>query len=274
MTASSQKQGGYGGWYPFSFNGSQNAHQYWRINQTNGNSLNGHLPRVGEIEFYATGKFVPPTTLEWNTNDVGSWNDITNWEPSGGPPSTTQQTAPFGTVANITGPTTTVTNSTVTVNRVEFENATHSYAVAGLGSVNLLENINNGTPPSFDVLAGNHEFQVRVNLDADTSLDTASNSSLQFNHQLDLGGNTLTKTGLGTVTFNNDLVTGPSGGVMCEEGICAGIGTINGDVVNLGGTLSPGNVNVNGVAGVPEPTSVLLFSAGLVLPASSRRKRR
>ena len=167
-----------------------------------------------------------------------------------------------------------VTNSAVTVNRVQFDNAAHSYAVGGLGSVNLLEDTTNSTLPSIDVSAGNHEFQARVSLEADTTINVAAGSSLQFNHQLDLDGNTLTKTGLGTVTFNNILVTGSGGSLMCELGGCFGNGTINGDVVNNGGVVSPGSANANGAAVVPEPTSVLLFSVGLALLATGRRKRR
>lgn len=266
--------GGYGGWYPFSFNASEAPYRYWRINQTNGNTLGGHPPRVGEVEFYSTANFVPPTLLEWNINDTGNWNNLNNWQPFGGPPSTTKQTARFGSNANILGPTTAVTNSAVTINRVEFENATHSYAVAGLGSINLQESTVESTLPSIGVLAGTHEFQIRVNLGSDTLIDTAADTSLQFNHQLKLGGNTITKTGLGTVTINNNLVTG-SGTLVCQEGVCGGNGTINGNLMNPEGTVSPGPPShVSGVAGVPEPASALLISIGFALLAIYRRKRR
>ena len=157
---------GHGGWYDWSFNGSQLAHRYWRLHSTGNQAslVNGHAPRIGELEFYTTGTVAAPPSFEWNTSYTGSWMDPSNWKPPGGPPISSAQTARFGTgdSANITDPTTVVTNSEVTVNRIEFENATHSYAVAGLGSVNLLDNINNGTPPSFNVLAGNHEFQVAL----------------------------------------------------------------------------------------------------------------
>ena len=62
-------------------------------------------------------------------------------------------------------------------------------------------------------------------------------------------GNTLTKTGVGTLAINNNVLTG-GGTVNCEQGTCSGTGTIGGDLNNGGGTISPGNssrvLTVNG----------------------------
>ena len=254
--------GNFGGWYEYTFNLTSHRHQYWRLSETGAGIVQGHSPRTGEVEFYSQS-FVPSDVLEWRLNDAGSWADSGNWTPGGGPPGLTTQTARFGTHANITGPTTAVTNSAVTVNRVEFENATHNYAVAGLGSVNLLTNTTTAASPSIGVLAGDHEFQVRVNLQDDTFLSVASDSSLDFNHKLSLDGNTLIKTGEGTVVFNNNLVSGGGGSVSCEQGNCIGTGTIAGDLNNGGGTVSPGNLSA--VASVPEPSSVVLLTSGLAL---------
>jgi len=92
-----------------------------------------------------------------------------------------------------------------------------------------------------------------------------------FNHQVDLNGNTITKSGAGTLAFNNNLSTGTGGTVNCEEGSCIGTGTINGNLFN-GGTVSPGNASA--VSAVPEPSTLLLLTSGMVLLFSSRHSRR
>ena len=64
-------------------------------------------------------------------------------------------------------------------------------------------------------------FNNDVSLDA--NVDAAVEGSLVFNSPLDVGANTLTKTGGGTMNVNN-TVTG-SGGVVGASGIIGGIGT-------------------------------------------------
>ena len=66
--------------------------------------------------------------------------------------------------------------------------------MAGPGSVNLGMN---SVPkdPSVGVLQGTHEFQTRVNLMNNTTVDVAIGATLEFDNRLGLGDNTLTKTG-------------------------------------------------------------------------------
>ena len=76
----------------------------------------------------STGTFV------WAADGVGNWETSGNWTPRqilNDP----RHEVIFST--GITGPTTAVTNFPLTVNRIEFNNATHSFSVGGLGSVNL-----------------------------------------------------------------------------------------------------------------------------------------
>ena len=87
---------------------------------------------------------------------------------------------------------------------------------------------------------GTHQFQAVVNLLADTTMNVASGSTLSFNNALNLTGNTLIKTGDGTVAINNQLTTA-GGNVDVQQGTISGNGTIGGDVTNSGGTTSPGN---------------------------------
>jgi len=228
---------GYGGWYEYSFNfAGPNAHRYWKLSQTQ--VTVSHAPRTGEIQFLA-GDFTASNLFQWKADGVGQWSSTRgSWSPSG-VPSTGDQTVVFGSHANISGPITVAVNSAVKIGRIEFNNANFPYAVAGNGSLDLVADSVGGSP-SVDVQAGSHEFQVRTNLQADTYLNVETGQSLQFNHRLNLNGNTLTKTGDGSLAINNNLTTGTGGSLNCEGGNCSGSGTVNGALVN-GSTVSPGN---------------------------------
>jgi hypothetical protein len=97
------------------------------------------------------------------------------------------------------------------------------------------------------VVRGSHEFQADVNLMDDAVVDVASGATLVLNNNLNLAGNTLTKTGAGELAINNRLIS--AGGTFnCNEGVCSGAGFISGDVNNDGGTISP--VNSPGVMAI------------------------
>ena len=217
------------------------------------------------IDMVGEGAPIPstPARFEWKTDEVGLWTASTNWSPGApaAPPDSPGETAVFGTM--ISTPTTVVTNVPITVNRVEFNNATHSYSVAGLGNVNLAASTA-PTPvnPTVDVL-GTHQFQAIVNLHNDTIVDVSSDSTLSFNNTLNLMSNTLTKTGVGTLAIRNDLVT-DGGTVSLQQGTISGNGTIGGDVDNGGGTISPGN-NSASLDVVPEPSACVLLISMLVV---------
>ena len=95
-----------------------------------------------------------------------------------------------------------------------------------------------------------------MNLHSPTVVTVASNSQLDFNNALNLGGNVLTKTGAETLAIINVLTAG--GGMLnCSQGVCSGSGTI-----------SPGNtsgaISVNGSV-VPEPTGWALLVMGFLV---------
>jgi len=62
--------------------------------------------------------------------------------------------------------------------------------------------------------------------------------------------------------IRNDFVTG-RGSLLIQQGSVAGNGTVGGDVANNGGTISPDNSLV--ASAVPEPSTVLLLTTGLLL---------
>ena len=175
----------------------------------------------------------------WANDASGDWNSNTNWL-NGPAPNANIDGAIFGSA--ITSPETVFTDSAVTVESIQFgvlddSGATQSYAIAGQGSVNL---DSNASTPSIDVIDGTHQFQTVVNLLGPTNVSVAASSSLALNNVLSLNGNTLTKTGAGTLSINNQL-SGGGGSISAIAGVIGGSGMIASDLNNEGATVAPGN---------------------------------
>lgn len=201
------------------------------------------------VQYGFVGDDIPPlaTSYEWTTDGMGDWQDPNpdnNWTPNGGPPMDSSHTAVFGGMAS--GPTLVGVNSSVTVNRIEFDGA-NPYAIGGLSSVNLATDPDDPTapndlfgPPSLGVDGETaHQFQAIVNLQDDTTVHVESESTLSFNNALNLNGHNLDKTGSGTLLINNVLNSG-GGTVTGLGGVIGGSGTVGGDLINQGGVVSPG----------------------------------
>ena len=189
---------------------------------------------------------VPPAnTFQWNGGVLGDWGQTANWAVvDGSPPEGPRANDPNHTVIfpdSTTAPINVSTMDAVTVNRIEFNNSTQSVVVSGLGSVNLaFDSEDDFGPPSLSV-TGSHKFQAAVNLQNATTVDVTSNSQLVFDGALDLGENTLTKTGAGELAIRNDLVVSGGGSISVQQGTVSGNGTVGGDLNNDSGTVSPGN---------------------------------
>ena len=192
--------------------------------------------------------------FHWKEDVSGDWTSAGNWSELGGSPNSVNDRAIFGDV--IGSAQTVFTNVAVTVHSIQFDNP-NTYVVGGAGSVNLAAN----TVSSISVTQGEHQFQAIVNLQTDTTVDVNSGSTLIFNNALDLMGNTLTKTGNGEIAVRNDLTMG-GGTIDVQQGMVTGNGTIGGDVINDGGTISPGNSGTLSV--VPEPATLMLLCVGLL----------
>ena len=236
---------------------------------TAGGSRNGTFDNL-QATVDGVGHTPPASVFTWQADDVGNWADASSWSfqgpSSNGIANNANHTAIFGSATSTT--TTAVTNASVTLNRIEFNDSTkfndstNSYILAGGGSVNLAATTDAfSVDPSITVL-GTHEFQAGVNLMANAAVDVASNSRLTFTNALRLMGNTLTKTGAGTMDINNVLSLG-GGTVDIQQGSVSGNGTIGGDVNNNGGTISPGN-SLQQTSAVPEPASLVLLVLGTV----------
>ncbi|MCH2127942.1 MAG: PEP-CTERM sorting domain-containing protein [Pirellulaceae bacterium] len=192
----------------------------------------------GKVYIDAANTAPTPTSFTWSGGTVGDWNKTANWSPQlGAPPRSPEHTAFFDSSA--TGPTNVVTFTDVSVNKIQFDQPTHPYIISGSGSVNLRAD-SLTTAPTIHVASGNHQFQVRVGLQKSTTVSVSSGSSLEFVNRISLNGNTLTKTGGGSMVISNTLNTG-GGTVVNSEGIISGGGTVGGSVDNASGTLAPGN---------------------------------
>jgi len=208
----------------------------------------------------------PATDFTWVADDVGNWANSISWSFAGpltqGIANNPNHIAIFGDAVSTN--TTVVTNAQVTVNRVQFDNVAHSYNIAGHGSVNLAATTTSpGTDPTVSV-QGTHQFQAIVRLHNNAVVNVDTGSALSFINLLDLNGNTLTKSGGGTISIRSDFTTG-GGTLNITEGTVSGNGTVGGSAVNSGGVISPGNSAAAAGGQVPEPGSLLLLVLGGLL---------
>ena len=176
------------------------------------------------------------------TSSLAADLNVSHW--TGSVPNDPNVTALFSSI--MTSPITAFTDSDVTIRSLRFENA-NSIAVTGFGTVHLGGTTT--TNGSVVVSQGSHEQQSRVAVNADAlEIDVNSGSRLEFDHQVTFNESTLTKTGGGTVQFNNLLNTG-SGTLVASEGIVSGVGVVV-SLDNLSATVapgrSPGTLTVNG----------------------------
>jgi hypothetical protein len=176
----------------------------------------------------------PATLFTWATGGTGEWDSKSNWSSptNGAPPDNDNETAIFGDSIG-SDSRTVFTDSAITVNSVQFQNSMGgSYAVAGSGSINFAaETGGSMTLPTIAVSnQGSHQFQTIVNLLSDTTADAASNSTLNFNNQINTNGNALNLTGVGVVNLNHSVIGG---------GAVSGSGTLGtASNTSLGGDLT------------------------------------
>ena len=156
---------------------------------------------------------------EWLVDTFGAFSDDSNWSFAGAPDSN-DHTSLFGPAISQARPI--FFEGDITLGRVVFDNS-QTYALGGLGAVSLAANSQSVTP-SINVLQGSHEFQLTVNLLADTTVDVATGATLSLNGVLNLNGFTLTKTGGGSLLINNHItphggsINSPLGGTIGGEG--------------------------------------------------------
>jgi fibronectin-binding autotransporter adhesin len=232
---------------------------------------NGTAAVVGSPGAISTTGTVFTGQSTWNTNGGGEWGTLAgnfgtnwNWAAFDGSPGvdagfTDTDTATFsGAVASGTA-TVTVTAAAPSIKTLTFDNASASYAVAGVsgGSLALL---NAGTSSAtVAVNAGSHGVSLPVSLGSNTAIDVAAGSLLSMSGVVS-GAKAVTKTGAGTTVFSGSntyggattvaagrllihgFQTAATGAITVESGATlGGRGAAGGAVTVLsGGTLSPG----------------------------------
>ncbi len=229
----------------------------------NGSSLAGD---------YTTGTFMitfempVPLGSTWTSDSGGDWHSTANWD--GAVPTLRMQTVTLGDA--IQDSATVFVDLPVTVNSITFASS-NTYNIAGTQSISLNSDTSASTAtpavlPSISVAAspqGSHQFQTVVNLLDDTTVAIDSGATLEFVNLLNLNGNTLTKTGDGTLAISNTLNTG-GGTVIALAGMIEGVGSIGGDLIVSGSLVSPG-ISEGGTSAVPEPSCLLLIGLGVCI---------
>jgi hypothetical protein len=219
---------------------TEGAVRYLRFNSLSGIYGDNDLRGLNEIEVFID---TTATDFTWIPSNFGDWADNDNWSFQSGltgvgvRANSPDHTAIFGD--GISGPTTVSTQAAVSVNRVVFDNDTNSYAIAGLGSVNLASTTGPSPVTPTISVTGTHEFQVVVSLSANTTVTVGDAAQLDFNDQLHLGNNDL--------TINRDPNGVTNDGVVNINNIVLGTGTITNNAtlaaassISVGGNLISG----------------------------------
>lgn len=185
---------------------------------------------VGQLGIY----YAAPDKESWNQNGGGSWHDSKLWLAEAVPNSNSAAVKLGGA---ITTDATIFTDTNVQIRTIEFDNA-NRYAIAGQGTVTFAST---SGPSDLQVVQGAHEFQARVALASNLSAVIAAGTQLAFNGQVDLNGHDIVVTGGGVLSINNRVEADGGNIIIDEGGGVGGSGSIDGDVLNAGGLLSPGN---------------------------------
>lgn len=180
----------------------------------------------------------PATTLRWNVNGLGTWDLASNWTAVGGGstavPDSNVTAAILGNA--IASRATVVVQSPITLKSIQF-NSSQSYVLAGTGSLHFAADAGEAL---IENVQGSHQIQIPVSLDTNTAIHAAAGTTLEINNRLSLNGHNLLKSGAGTLALNNVVTTG-GGQIIAMGGLVSGSALLEGDLVNDGGIVSPGN---------------------------------
>lgn len=198
----------------------------------------------------------------WNQDSGGSWNNFDNWDIPGGTPGidgallSTNDQATFGSMISASR-TVNLEGQNPVLTLLAFSNSSASYTVAqGSGGSITMGTATNQTPVISNA-AGSHTVSAGITLAYDTQANIAANAKLALSGALG-GTKNFEKTGSGTLviggTGNLSGDTTVNAGTLEVNGaiaasdvtvndgaVLSGSGSVGGIVLNLGGTVSPGN---------------------------------
>ncbi|MCC6681750.1 MAG: hypothetical protein IT445_12685 [Phycisphaeraceae bacterium] len=148
----------------------------------------------------------------WIKDANGDWSDPYNWFYFTRPDSN-DEIATFGTANSATRYAYINAGESFTVKGLRYLSS-NSYIVDGDGA--LVLEVDSGHA-LIDVQKGNQWVRVDVKLNSDTDLSIASGQRFEFRDNVNLNGKTLSKTGLGTLDFDQALVL--NGGTLKTDGL-------------------------------------------------------
>ena len=128
-----------------------------------------------------------------------------------------------------------------------------------------------------------------MSIHTEVDIHVESDSSLSLNNLLGLNGNQLNKFGEGTLALNNKILA-DGATISIFEGKLSIASAFNGNVINQGGTVSPGHalftsefsdaaIREESRTLVPEPAALMLALSGwilfaaLLVPWTTRQRR-
>lgn len=153
-----------------------------------------------------------PTLDGWAVDGSGDWNVSPNW--NGVLPNAVNAIANFRGTGS--APRTVFTNTAVTVGTVMFDSS-NPYQLTGQGSLTL--QVNSGLA-SVNVVTGNHEINLDLNVLSNTNISVAPASTLTIGDPLALAGAvSLTKLGTGTMVIDSTMNSVPGGTLKLNAGV-------------------------------------------------------
>lgn len=202
-----------------------------RIRIMSGNNLGGQIDEIRYgttwADVVAPDPAAQPSTFTWNQTAAGDWTNSGNWLPSGVIPNGNHEVVFGNTIINAS---TVYTDQNVTVRAIKFESAV-SYGIAGQGTITL----DKGTSANaaINVVQGSHEIQAALNVTSPLTITASAATVLDVNNSVNIGANTISVSGAGTVNFNSQV----SGSGTISSSATIGTGgatTINGNLASTG----------------------------------------
>ena len=176
----------------------------------------------------------------WSVAAGGSWSSPANW--TGEIPGAIGDYVAFG--PTIASPQAVLLDSPKTIGTIKFD-SDKSYTLKGSSSLTL--DVATGQA-DIKVMAGSHVLAVPVVLNKDTTFTTVAGSGVSLTNSLAAAGTTVTKTGAGTVQFQNLRAAGLSvneGTVKISSKLtansAAGASVLNGLAIADGASLDLSN---------------------------------
>ena len=173
---------------------------------------------------------------QWVATGSGSWHTASNWLPNANPNSSYARVLLTGATASTADIN---VDQATTVAIIDIDGGTDFRITGQGGSANLDLQQNFEDTSEINVMAGDHVFDIPVNVGGNMDIAISSGASLSLDDTFVFHGKTVTKEGDGTLNINDNTNSG-SGTLRLDGGMLGGSGDINGDLVASGGVIAPG----------------------------------